>query len=126
MRSRYAAFALGLGDYLVETLAHDHPDRGMAVELGRVKDTQRFQRLLVLHTAETGEEGEVLFFAGIFGKGTTPAKRGDRSFAELSRFTKEAGAWRYASGELVEAARLPKDPSRLDRESFLRLSANLR
>lgn len=122
MRSRYSAFALGLGDYLVATLAADHPDRGLAAELGRVKDVQRFQRLVILHATEDGDEGEVLFFAGIFGKGTTPARRGDRSFAELSRFVRERGAWRYASGDLVEAARLPKDLSRLDRASFLRLS----
>jgi SEC-C motif-containing protein len=29
MRSRYAAFALGLGEYLVRTLSADHPDRAL-------------------------------------------------------------------------------------------------
>ena len=29
MRSRYAAFALGLGAYLVRTLATSHPDLGL-------------------------------------------------------------------------------------------------
>jgi uncharacterized protein YchJ len=27
MRSRYAAFALGLGEYLADTLSNDHEDR---------------------------------------------------------------------------------------------------
>src|SRR5580692_1348054 len=29
MRSRYAAYSLGLGDYLVNTLAEAHPDRAV-------------------------------------------------------------------------------------------------
>lgn len=131
MRSRFAGFALGLGAYLLGTLAEGHPDldepRGpMLRALSELKNTQRFQKLLVLHASATGDEGEVLFYAGIFGKGTTPAKRDDRSFAELSRFTRENGAWRYAEGDLVPAARLPKDPSTLDRAVFLRLLRELR
>ena len=131
MRSRFAAFALGLGSYLVDTLAKDHPDRdeprsAMVRALSGMKNVQRFQRLMVLHTAATDTDGEVLFFAGIFGKGVTPAKRDDRSFAELSRFTREDGAWRYAEGDLVPATRLPKDPSTLDRAAFLRLFDEVR
>ena len=131
MRSRFAAFALGLGEYLLGTLAAGHPDldepRGpMLRALSGLKNVQRFQKLLVLHSAETATGGEVLFYAGIFGKGTTPAKRDDRSFAELSRFTRENGAWRYADGELVPAVHLPKDPSTLDRPAFLRLFGEVR
>ena len=82
MRSRYAAFSLGLADYLLATLATGHPDldepsEPMRAALAAMKDTQRFQRLLVLHAAVDGDEGEVLFFAGVFGKGPTPAKRGE-------------------------------------------------
>src|SRR5580704_19616031 len=44
MRSRYAAFARGLGEYLVETLSADHSDRAHDSEararaLSRVKET---------------------------------------------------------------------------------------
>ena len=47
MRSRFAAFALGLGEYLVETLAEEHPDRGHPREelirsLSRARERQRF------------------------------------------------------------------------------------
>jgi hypothetical protein len=45
----------------------------------------------------------VLFYARIFERGA------DRSFAERSTFVREAGAWRYAAGELVPRAELPED-----------------
>jgi SEC-C motif-containing protein len=96
MRSRYAAFALGLGEYLVETLASSHPDRGLprdalVTELSRAKDRQRFLGLRIVRA----EGDEVLFDARIFERGE------DRSFAELSTFVREDGRWRYASGRMV-------------------------
>lgn len=108
MRSRYSAFALGLGEFLVDTLSSDHPDRALgredfARELGRAKDRQRFLGLRILHAAETGDEGEVMFYARIFEKGV------DASFVELSRFVREEGSWRYASGVLEPASELPAD-----------------
>ncbi len=122
MRSRFAAFARGLGGYLVQTLAASHPDRAvpaadLARELSRAKETQRFLDLCILHTSTTADTGEVLFYARVFERGD------DRSFAELSRFVREAGAWRYGSGELVPAARLPADVRSLDRDGFLALAA---
>jgi len=121
MRSRYSAFALGLGDYLVDTLAASHPDRAaprdaLARELSRMRERQRFMGLAILHTSATEREGEVLFAARIFEKGQ------DRSFAELSRFVREDGAWRYESGILVPGDQLPEDVSTLDRERFLALA----
>ncbi len=101
MRSRYAAFARGFGDYLVRTLAADHPDRShdeaaMAVALSRVKDTQRFLGLEILESRSEGDRGEVVFHARVFEHGV------DRSFTERSRFRKEGNAWRYAGGDIVE------------------------
>jgi SEC-C motif-containing protein len=101
MRSRYAAFARGLGDYLVRTLAADHPDRAhddtaLAVALSRAKDTQRFLALEILESRIEGDRGEVLFHARVFERGA------DRSFTERSRFWREGGAWRYAGGDVVE------------------------
>ncbi|MDF2695201.1 MAG: hypothetical protein K0S65_3584 [Labilithrix sp.] len=121
MRSRWSAFALGRGDYLFDTLASSHPDRAAprdaAVrELSRVREQQRFLRLSILLANAHGDEGEVLFIARIFERGQ------DRSFAELSRFTREAGAWRYESGILVPGDRLPADPKALTRETFLALA----
>ena len=121
MRSRYAAFALGLGEYLVTTLAADHPDRALpnaehVRSLSRAKESQRFLDLRILHTATDGDQGEVLFYARIFERGA------DRSFAELSSFRREGAEWRYESGVLVAAAQLPKDVRALDRSSFLALA----
>jgi SEC-C motif domain protein len=122
MRSRWSAFAVGRGDYLFETLASSHPDRmapreAMIRELSRARERQRFLRLSVLHASETGDEGEVLFVARIFERGQ------DRSFAELSRFIREDGAWRYESGILVPGDRLPADTSTMNRDDFLALAS---
>jgi SEC-C motif-containing protein len=99
MRSRYAAFARGLGAYLVRTLASDHPDRAidqaaLTIALSRAKDTQRFLALTILESHTEGERGEVVFHARIFERGA------DRSFTERSQFMREGGLWRYAAGEV--------------------------
>ena len=98
MRSRYAAFALGLGEYLVDTLSSDHEDRATAREvlvreLSRTKDKLRYLGLTIVDQHASGEHGEVTFEARIFERGV------DRSFAERSHFVREAGEWRYAWGE---------------------------
>ena len=121
MRSRFSAFARGLGGYLVRTLAAEHPERALpeaelARELSRAKERQRFLDLSIVHTAEDGDRGEVLFYARIFERGE------DCSFAELSQFVREGDAWRYASGVLVPSSRLPADPTSLDRAAFLALA----
>jgi SEC-C motif-containing protein len=108
MRSRFAAFALGLGGYLVRTLAADHPDLSiphdaLARELGRVRERQRFLGLRILDEITRGEDGDVVFLARIFERGA------DRSFAEVSTFRRESGGWRYASGLLVPRSGLPTD-----------------
>ncbi len=100
MRSRYAAYALGLGDYLVKTLAVDHPDLALDAdvltrELSRQKDRQRFLGLTVLAASTEGAQGEVTFFARIFEQGR------DCSFTERSKFIREEGGWRYAGGDRV-------------------------
>lgn len=108
MRSRYAAFALGLGPYLVRTLAKDHEDLALpraelVRALSEARHRQRFMGLRILHEACDGDAGEVMFHARIFEKGI------DVSFAELSQFVREGNAWRYSSGILVPGAELPAD-----------------
>ncbi len=115
MRSRFSAFALGLGRYLVDTMARTGPALAAPVddlvrELGRVKETQRFMGLRIIHTHADGDRGEVMFYARIFERGV------DRSFVELSRFVREDGKWTYVDGELVAKDELPKDPSTITRE----------
>ncbi len=128
MRSRYSAFAMGLGAYLVKTLAAEHPDLAMDREaltraLSQFRSHQRFMGLTVLEASEHGDAGQVLFFARIFERGE------NRSFAELSDFVRESGAWRYASGVLVRPEELP-EPSRtngagLTRATFLEIAQRL-
>jgi SEC-C motif-containing protein len=106
MRSRYAAFALGLGEYLVRTLASDHaeldvPRAELVRELSQARERQRFMGLRILHHEASGTEGVVMFYARVFERGA------DHSFVELSRFVREGDAWRYASGILVPKADLP-------------------
>ena len=120
MRSRYSAFALGHGVYLVDTLSTSHPDRAhppdlLARELGHVKERQRFMGLAIVWA----EGDEVLFHARVFEKGK------DQSFAELSRFERDAddGSWRYASGELVPGTALGCAFGSLTRERFLAAAA---
>lgn len=126
MRSRYAAFALGLGEYLVRTLALGHEDlklpRAELVQaLSRAKDRQKFLDLCILSTSTDGatnrERGEVLFYGRIFERGN------DQSFAELSTFVREGEGWRYVSGVLVPRADLPNDPRSLTLETFRTLAS---
>lgn len=104
MRSRFSAFALGLGRYLVDSLTDDHEDRmgddaALALALSRSKDEHRFMGLEIVDAPEPAvgaSEGFVTFRARVFEKGK------DVSFTERSRFVKDhAGRWRYASGEMV-------------------------
>ncbi len=109
MRSRYAAFALGLGSYLVDTLSAEHADRALprplfVQELSRAHERQRFLGLRILHAAASDDGGEVMFYARVFEKGA------DRSFVELSQFAREGGnLWRYAAGIVIPTAALPAD-----------------
>lgn len=112
MRSRYAAFALGEGRYLVDTLAKthaDHADPNLEQTLARVKHEARYMGLLILHASTD----EVLFFARIFMRGV------DRSFVELSHFIHEEGRLRYASGIVAPRSEFGSDPKDLTREAFL-------
>jgi len=101
--------------------AADHPDRALPLaehtqSLSRARQSQRFLDLCILHAAVDGYQGEVLFYARIFERGV------DRSFAELSSFRREGSAWRYSSGVLVPAERLPESVRTLDRAAFLLLT----
>ena len=122
MRSRYSAFALGEVDYLAKTLSKDHPDRteSAAAEYRRARENQRFLDLCIIHTSIDGEVGEVLFYARIFERGR------DCSFVELSAFVREDGAWRYASGVMVETKDLPADPRKMTREEVLAVTGTRR
>ena len=99
MRARFCAFAIGDGAFLYETLASAHPlkrrPRDEVVrELSRAKQTLRYRDVTIVEA----RGDEVLFVAHVFERGR------DRSFAELSQFVHEDGAWRYLEGLLADGA----------------------
>lgn len=125
MRSRYAAFALGLGEYLYTTLATSHEDRAQSqaafcLSMRQDEPKTRYMGLTILDA----RADKVLFFAKIFIAGQ------DCSFAELSTFTREQGAYRYATGVLRAAKALPvalkaalaKGTAQLTSDQFMQLS----
>jgi uncharacterized protein YchJ len=71
-------------------------------ELSRIKDTRRFMGLRIVEA----DGDEVLFEARVFEKGV------GRSLAELSRFVREEGRWKYAEGRAMAVKALPKGFSR--------------
>lgn len=121
MRSRYTAYSLGMCAYLWQTLAREHPDKQRAESafvgaLTQALDAQRFAGLRVLEHSADADPGWVLFYARVYVRGA------DHSFAELSRFVREDGRWRYASGLLLEK-HLLRDPKTLTRSEFLAIAS---
>lgn len=93
MRSRYAAFALGLEPYLLRTWhARTRPERIDA-------DAVRWRSLVILDTAAGGPQdatGEVEFLAlGTEDDATIELR-------ERSRFVRRGGRWQYLDGDVIE------------------------
>ncbi len=90
MRSRFAAYALGLADYIIHTTDPQGPqwvaDEGVwKASITRFHQSTRFLGLRVL---ETGPD-TVRFRAELEQLGQ------DASFEELSRFVQREGRWLY-------------------------------
>lgn len=122
MRSRFTAFATKDAEYLWRTLDPVHPDRqgpkeAVLLELRKAARVAKFRRLDVLDQAPPDAQGvaRVLFLATVFHEGR------DRSFVELSEFTRGDGGWRYRGGLLRARAQLPGEPLELRIASFLDL-----
>lgn len=100
MRSRYSAFVLGLGDYL---LASWHPStRPPVMDPG---DSPQWVSLQVVSSSAQGAEGKVHFRA-IYSLGN-----GFGYLEETSDFIREEGRWYYLSGDPREGK---LDPGRND------------
>lgn len=93
MRSRYVAYALGLGDYLAATW---HP-RSRPPQPDVAAEAGIWQKLEILHSeagSENDAEGRVEFKAHwLIG-----SRRG--YLHETSRFLKEDGRWYYLDGQI--------------------------
>ena len=103
MRSRFAAYAKCLVDYVVETTDPEGPqwEGDLATWRERIAafcEGTRFVGLDILDAPPaSGDEGFVTFRAVLTQGGR------DATFAERSRFTRVDGRWRYHSGERLPA-----------------------
>jgi SEC-C motif-containing protein len=101
MRSRYAAYAGGLVDYVMRTTDPDgplaRPDRDVweAENHAFCRDTE-FPGLEIIDVQAGPEESTVRFRAQLRQDGE------DASFVENSRFLLLDGCWLYHSGEIEE------------------------
>ncbi len=98
MRSRYSAYVLGLGDYLVRTQARS-VNPGAADELGRWGRSVAWLGLEVRDAPPPqGDEGFVSFEARYLEDGQVV------TLGEKSRFERRDGTWIYADGVATHRA----------------------
>jgi SEC-C motif-containing protein len=94
MKSRYSAYALGKGSYLVQTSIKEHRYEADAALIGEFARNSEWIRLEIVKSSETGETGMVEF------KAYYREKESIRLHHEQSMFIKEAGEWFYDEGKL--------------------------
>jgi SEC-C motif-containing protein len=99
MRSRYAAYAKGLVQYILETTApgpmRQEDEASWREEVRRFSDATRFSGLSITEHSESEDEAFVTFHCTLTQGGQ------DVSFGERSRFVRVDGRWAYHSGERV-------------------------
>ncbi len=99
MRSRYAAYALGLADYIVDTTHPENP----AYNKNRkawLKDIMLFCRQSKFEGLKVWEESESETKASVSFTAHLRQGARDASFSEKSYFEKVEGRWLYKSGEI--------------------------
>jgi len=106
MRSRYAAYALGNADYIIETTHPGSPGyredlSKWTKEILKFSQKSQFERLEILDFKEKDTMASVTFIAHIM------QGKKDVTFTEKSYFEKVRGKWFYRSGQLIEG----KDPN---------------
>lgn len=101
MRSRYAAYALNLPLYIIETTHPASPE--FSEDLSKWKRgissfslNSKFEKLEVIDFQENGPVASVTFIAHLKQKGQ------DSTFTEKSYFEKIKGKWLYRVGQLIE------------------------
>ena len=99
MRSRYAAYALGEVEYIIETTHPANPQYSEDKALWKRSISQfshrsTFDRLEILDFTEQNATATVTFIAHI------TQKNGDATFTEKSYFEKVGNQWLYHSGQM--------------------------
>lgn len=92
MRSRYAAYVLGLADYIIRTGARPQKRD----EILRFSRETVFQGLTIHEWIDGEKEATVTFTAHLLQGGK------DVSFTEKSRFVKAEGLWIYQDGAISQ------------------------
>jgi SEC-C motif domain protein len=90
MRSRYAAFVLGLERYLLETWHHSTRPRSIAFD-----PNQKWLGLTIVESVQAADTAEVEFIARFRIGGASAARLHERS-----RFIRVGTQWLYVDGEI--------------------------
>ncbi len=101
MRSRYAAFALGEVDYLLETWHADFRPAELDLDT-----TLRWIGLEILASEQRNQQASVEFEARLLASGEVSAMR------ERSDFVFQQGRWLYTSGESLSPSFKAWKPAR--------------
>ncbi len=101
MRSRYAAYALGMAYYLIETTHSESPyfisdKKQWMCQIESFCKHVNFDNLEILETKNEEAESFVTFVAYLSQAGK------DLTFTERSRFLKEGQAWKYVDGKIAK------------------------
>ncbi len=99
MRSRYAAYSLGLCDYLIQTTHPEHKNYSKDLirwkqEITAFSEATSFDGLTIIETTD-GEERAYVTFRAHLSQG-----KKDISFTEKSLFIKQ-GRWLYREGQIL-------------------------
>lgn len=92
MRSRYAAYALNLADYIISTTHPDNPQDKRAIS--QFSKSTSFNDLKILDFQQHENTATVTFTAYL-SQGTQ-----DATFTEKSHFKRVDGRWLYKKGEV--------------------------
>lgn len=100
MRSRYAAYAVGVIDYIVETTHKENKNWNADLktwkdEIRLFSDSTRFHELTIIDFTDGDKTATVTF------KATLKEGNKDMTFTERSTFEKVDGRWLYRDGEIV-------------------------
>jgi len=99
MRSRYAAYVLGLVDYLVATTHPSKRYKDLATSFQRTFESIQWMGLEVCGTSQGGageKTGKVEFKASYVQNGKHSVHH------EHSRFKRHADAWHYLDGKIID------------------------
>jgi SEC-C motif-containing protein len=99
MRSRYAAYALNLATYIIQTTDCENPEfepdfKKWQKQIEAFSKSTEFCDLKILDFKQEGDQATVSFYANLKQMGQ------DMSFTEKSTFRKINGKWLYLKGEV--------------------------